>query len=111
MGIATTGAAIFNLVAHAGEHLTPEVRWLLVGAIGIALISIALLTRTIQLTEVEQNTHRVGARVMITSALLIMLLGFTSLETIPLLIVVLLLLLAPVIFAFRVWVGMLDQAD
>ena len=111
MGIAAVGTAIFNLVAHAGEHLASEVRWLLVGAIGIALISIALLTRTIQLTEEEKNFLRVGSRVTLISALLIFLLGITSLETIPLLIVVLLLLLAPVFFAFKVWLGMLDQAE
>jgi hypothetical protein len=82
-----------------------------VGAVGVTLIGIASLTRTIQLTDVEKNTHRIGARVMLLSAFLIFLFGFTSLEAIPLLIVVLLLMFTPVFFAFKVWIGMLDQED
>jgi low temperature requirement protein LtrA len=111
MGIASVGAAIFNTVAHAGEHLSTELRWLLVIAITISLISVAVLTITIQLNQIHQRTHRVGRRVMLISAILILLLGFTSLETIPLLITVVLLLLAPIFFAFRVWLEILDQSS
>jgi low temperature requirement protein LtrA len=49
MGIAATGAAVLNVVEHAGEPLTTEVRWLLVGAIALALVCIAILMRTIQI--------------------------------------------------------------
>ena len=110
MGIATVGAAVFYMVEHAGEHLHSEMRWLLVLAIAITLISVAVLTRTIQLDRVQQSTHRVGRRVMLASAIIVLLLGFTSLETIPLLIAVVLLLLAPIFFALKVWIAMLDQA-
>lgn len=34
VGIVMTGAAVLNVVEHAGEPLTPEVRWLLVGPLG-----------------------------------------------------------------------------
>ena len=71
------------------------------GSVGVALISIALLTRTIQLLPEHIRTHRVGGGVMLISAVLTLLLGFTGLETIP-------LLLAPVLFAFRVWIGVLE---
>jgi hypothetical protein len=54
---------------------------------------------------------RVAWRAMIISALLILLLGFTSLETIPLMAAVILLMLAPVFIAFRSWVERLDQVD
>jgi low temperature requirement protein LtrA len=111
MGIASFGAAVFNTVAHAGEHLSTELRWLLVIALTISLISIAVLTTTIQLNQIHQRTHRVGRRAMLVSAVLILLLGFTSLETIPLLIAAVLLLLAPISFAFRVWLEMLDQSS
>ena len=84
-------------------------RWLLVGSVGVALISISLLTRTIRLLPEHIRTHQVGGGVMLVSGVLTVLLGFTSLESIPLLIVVVLLLLAPVLFAFRVWIGMLEQ--
>ena len=54
---------------------------------------------------------RVAWRAMIISALLILLLGFTSLETIPLMAAVILLMLALVFIAFRSWVERLDQVD
>lgn len=110
MGIAAVGAAVFNVVEHAGEHLPSEVRWLLVAAIGITLISIALLMRIIQLSPELQHTHRVAGRVMLISTFLILLLGFSSLDTIPLLIAMILLLLAPVFFTFQAWTEMLDQS-
>ena len=65
MGIASVGAAVFYLVEHAGEHLHPEVRWLFVIAIAITLISLAVLTRTIQLDQVQQPVIRTGRRVML----------------------------------------------
>jgi hypothetical protein len=66
------------------------------------------LTRTIQLSPWHQRIHRVGERVMFVSAVLIALLGFSSLSILPLLILLALLMLAPVGFAFRVWIEMLD---
>ena len=105
------GASIFNVMEQAGEPLPSEMRWLLVLAVSITLVSLAVLTRTVQLNQIQQSTHQVGRRVMLVSALLILLLGFTGLETFPLLIMVILLLLAPIFFAFRVWVELLDQAD
>ena len=108
MGIAAAGAAVFNVVAH-GEHLTSEVRWLLVGAIGITLLSIALLIRLIQIAPEHQDIYRVGGRVTLIAGILIVLLGFTNLNTIPLLIAVVLLLLAPILFTFRVWIAMVDE--
>ena len=109
MGIAAVGAAVLNVIEHAGEHLPPEVRWLLVGAIVITLVSVAVLTRKIQLSREHQRTHRAGGRVMLVSAVLIALLGFSRLDIIPLLILLVLLMLAPIFAAFRVWLEILDQ--
>jgi hypothetical protein len=111
MGIATVGASVFYLVEHAVEHLHTEKRWLLVLAVAVTLVNVAVLTRTIQLDQVQHAVIRAGRRVMLVSAGLILLLGFTGLETIPLLIAVAVLLLAPIFFAFRVWLELLDQAD
>jgi low temperature requirement protein LtrA len=107
MGIASVGAAVLNVVEHAGEHLPAEVRWLLVSAIGITLTSTAVLMHTIQLSTEHQRTHRVGGRVMLVSAVLIVLLGFSELKIIPLLILLVLLMLAPISYAFRVWIDLL----
>ncbi len=102
-------AAVLNVVEHAGEHPPPEVRWLLVVAISVALISIAVLTRTIRLSNEHQRKHRAGGRVMLVAGALIALLGFSGLGIIPLLILLVSLMLAPILAAFRVWLGMLDE--
>jgi hypothetical protein len=109
MGIAAVGAAVLNVVEHTGEHLPLEVTWLLLGAISMTLISIVGLTRTIQLTSVQQGAVNVGARVMLISAILVLSLGFLGLDTIPMLIAVIFLLLAPIFFALRVWITLQSQ--
>jgi hypothetical protein len=78
----------------------------MVSAIGFTLISAAILTRTIQLSASHQRTHLVGRRVMLASTILIGLLGFSESNIIPLLILLVLLMLAPIFYAFRVWIEM-----
>jgi hypothetical protein len=94
MGIAATGAVVLNVVEHAGEPLTSEVRWLLVGAIALALVCIAILMRTIQIPAEHYRMYRTGGIVTFISGLIILLLGFSGLSAIPLLIVLNLLMLA-----------------
>jgi low temperature requirement protein LtrA len=72
-GIAATGAAILNVVEHAGEPLTAEGRWLLVGAIALALFCIAMLMRSIQIPDEHQRIYRPGGIVTFVSGLIILL--------------------------------------
>jgi low temperature requirement protein LtrA len=111
MGIAAVGAAVSNVVEHAGEHLPVEVRWLLVAAVAITLISAAVLTRTLQLSPEHQRTHRAGGRVMFVSAVLILLSGVFTLKIISLLVLLVALMLAPVFSALRVWIEMLGRGE
>jgi hypothetical protein len=87
------------------------VRWLLVAAISIALISIALLMRTIQISAEHERIYRMGRRVTLISAIIVFLLGFSSLSTIPLLIVLILLMLAPVFYGFKIWLELLGAGE
>jgi low temperature requirement protein LtrA len=105
MGIAAVGAAILNVVEGAGETLPAEVRWLLVGATAVVLVSIAALTRTIQVSEDYRPIYRTGGRALLLSVALIMLLGFTNLTAIPLLLALNLLLLAPLFYGLKTWLG------
>jgi low temperature requirement protein LtrA len=105
MGIAAVGAAILNVVEAAGEPLPPEVRWLLVGATVVVLVSIAALTRTIQVSEEYRPVHRTGGRTLFLSSAIIVLLGFTNLTAIPLLLALNLHLLAPVFYGLNTWLG------
>jgi low temperature requirement protein LtrA len=111
MGIAAVGAAILNVVEHAGEPLPPEVRWLLVVAIAIGLVSVALLMRTIRIAPERQRNHGMAGRVALLSSFVILLLGFTNLSTIPLLVVLLLLMLAPVYYGFKTWIHTLGTGE
>jgi low temperature requirement protein LtrA len=104
IGIVAAGAAVLNVVEHAGQPLTTEVRWVLVGAIAIALTSIALLMRTIQIPKEHQQIYRRGFIVTLVPGCIILLLGFSGLHTIPLLVVLNLLLLTPVIYGVVVWI-------
>ena len=101
MGIAAAGAGILNVITHTGEYFPLEVRWLLVGSIAIALVSIALLMRTIQISQEHQRIHRMGGIFTFISGIIILLLGFSGLGTIPLLIVMILLMLIPVFYGLK----------
>jgi low temperature requirement protein LtrA len=111
MGIAATGAAVLNVVELAGEPLSTEVRWLLVGAIALALVSIALLMRTIQIPERYRPMYRTGRIITLISGLVILLLGFTGLSTIPLLVILVLLMLTPVFYGIKVWIRVLGAEE
>jgi low temperature requirement protein LtrA len=104
IGITAVGASVLNVVKHAGEPLLEEVRWLLLVATAMTLVTTALLTRTTQILPEHQRAHDIGRRGLFISALLIVALGFIPFDTIPLLSIIVLLLLLPVFFGLRVWV-------
>ena len=110
-GIAATGAAILNVVEHAGEPLTSEGRWLLVGAVALALVCLALLMRLVQIPEEHLPIYRTGGIVTLVSGLIVLFLGFTGLPTIPLLVVLILLLLAPIFYGLKAWIQLLGAEE
>jgi hypothetical protein len=85
------------------------VRWLLVIAIAVVLVSITILTRTIQADRMEQSIQRVGGWVMLVAAFLAFLFGFSNLDAIRLLLSLIFLMLAPILAALWVWLKLLDQ--
>ena len=105
-GIVATGAAVFNVIEEAGEPLAPEIRWLLVGAVAVALISSAVLMRSIQIPEEHFQLYRRSGIVTFISGGIVLLLGLSSLNTIPLLVMVIMLMLAPVFYGIAVWVNL-----
>ena len=104
MGIAAAGAAVFNVVERAGEPISGEVRWLLVGATALTLAAIAVLMRMIHVHDRYRPMYGRGEYVTLASAAAILLLGLTNLETIPLLGLLILLMLTPVFYGIRVWI-------
>lgn len=108
-GIATSGAAILNVVEHAGDTLPAEVRWLLVGALTVSLVGLAALIQTLHDSVRDPRAHRTGQHVMLLAAAAMVLLGFSNLQTVPLLVLLTLLLLAPVFMGFLSWIYSQEQ--
>ena len=104
IGIAATGAAVLNVVGHTGTDLDHQVRWLLVGSIAITLLSYVMLMSIVVVPEGSKPLLRIGRAVTLAAAGIAVVLGLSGLETIPLLIALVLLLLAPVFYAFRFWI-------
>ncbi len=105
-GIVATGAAVFNVIEEAGEPLAPETRWLLVGAVAVALISNAVLMRSIQIPETHFQLYRRSGIATFISGGIVLLLGISGLNAIPLMIIVVALMLAPVMYGIAVWVNL-----
>ena len=110
-GIATSGAAILNVVEHAGEGLPTAVRWLLVGSIAITLLGIALLIHTLHDAETDPRIRHTGLYVTAVAAIAIAALGLSNLQTIPLLILLIVLLLTPIFFGFLSWLHTVDARE
>jgi low temperature requirement protein LtrA len=110
-GIAAVGAAVFSIVEHSGEPLETGVRWLLVGAVALTLVCIALMMRIIQSPEQYRPMYRTGGIVTLVSGLIILLLGFSGLSTIPLLIILILIMLTPVFYGLKVWITVLGAEE
>lgn len=111
MGITAVGASILNVVEHAGEPLPGEVRLLLVGAIAAVLTSIALILKRLNLPENQRILYRTGARVTFIAGILVVLSGLTSISTIPLLLILIVLLLAPIFYGILVWIKVFDARE
>jgi hypothetical protein len=111
MGIAAVGASLLNVVEHAGEPLPSEVRWLLVGAIATALVSIALIIRGLDLSEAYRRLYRNGSILMLSAGALVVGLGLTPIDPLPLLLVLSALLLAPVVYGILIWIKVFDARE
>ncbi len=109
--IVATGAAVLNVVEHAGEPMPSDVGWLLVGAIAATLVCIALLMGTLQLEQRHLPLYRRAAMVTALSAALSFAMGFLPLPAIPLLMILVLLMLLPVFYGFKVWVVALGAEE
>lgn len=111
MGITAVGASMLNVVENAGESLSNDVRWLLVGAIAVVLVSIALIMQILDIPQSSRSLYKTGSILTLLAGTLILILGLTSIGTIPLLLVLLLLLLAPIFYGLLVWIQVLGARE
>ena len=108
MSIVVVGAAVLNIFEHSGEPLEVIVRWTLVGAIAVYLLSLVPLTRVITVADEVKAAYGRISIILFIAAVVIALLGFTSLATLPLLLIIVGIMLFPVLYALMFWVKMLD---
>jgi low temperature requirement protein LtrA len=102
MAIAAGGAGVLNTVEHA-DLLPDEVRWLLVGSLAVAIVVVAALTRTIEARRATPRTYRTAEIALVTSTLLVLVVGLTGWGARATLGSMVILLLVPVVVALLVW--------
>lgn len=103
-GIAMVGASILNVIEHADEQLPLEVRWLLVIAMTLVLLSIVGLIQLIEIPSDYRQAFRIAQIITTVSGVLIFLLGFTGLDIVATLLTIIVLLLMPIFFALKSWI-------
>lgn len=103
-GIPMIGATVLNVIEHTGTQLPVDVRWLLVGALAMVLISIAILMQILITPDEHRNAYNTGQRATFIAALAILCVGFFAIQSIPLLIAVNAFMLAPVLLGLKVWI-------
>jgi low temperature requirement protein LtrA len=103
IAIAAGGAGVLNTVEHAADELPDTVRWLLVGSLATALVSVVLLTRTLEVRRTVAGVYRPAEVALLTCALLGLAVGLTSWGAKASLVAMVVVLLAPVATGLVVW--------
>jgi len=96
MAIAAGGAGVLNTIEHAREPIPAGVRWLLVGPLAVALVTIVALTLVLEIRARLPRIYRTVDVAMVISALTIGAVGWTAWGAIQTLTVMVVLLLFPV---------------
>lgn len=108
IAIATGGAGVLNTIERAAEPLPDAVRWLLVGSLATAMLSVALIARTLQIAREQPKPYRAAQVFLTVSALLCLGVGLTDWGAKTSLTAMVLLLLAPVASGIYVWLRSTD---
>lgn len=103
IAIAAGGAAVLNTVEDANEPLPGAVRWLLVGSLAAALVSVVLLTETLEAKVTYPEIYRAADLVMVAGAVLSRGVGLTDWGAKAGMGAMVVLLFAPVIAGLMVW--------
>jgi low temperature requirement protein LtrA len=108
IAIAAGGAGVLNAVEHAAEPLPDAVRWLLVGALAMAMFSVVLIARTLQIARAQPEAY-LAAQVFLTlSGLLCLGVGLTGWGAKATLGAMVILLVAPIASGIYAWLRYAD---
>jgi low temperature requirement protein LtrA len=111
MGITAIGAAVLNVTEHAGDRMPAEVRWLLVVAVIVVLITIALLLRTLSSEGEFQQLQQVAGVSLLTAAGVSVLFGLLNIEAIYLLCALVAVMLTLIGIGLWLWIRTLDGGE
>jgi low temperature requirement protein LtrA len=103
ISIAASGAAVLNVIEHSAEESTSNAKYLLIGAVFLAIISISLILRTIQSPDHMKRVHRVAGRATIISAVALLPLIFLNIDSIFLMVLLNAIMLVPIFYGIRFW--------
>ena len=103
VAIAAGGAGVLNTIEHEAGSLPDAVRWLLVGSLAAALLSIALISWTLQIRADQPELYRTVDVVLVACAVLSLCVGLTDWAAKGSLGAMVVLLLAPVAVGVVVW--------
>jgi low temperature requirement protein LtrA len=108
IAMAAGGAGVLNTVEHAADPLPDPVRWLLVGSLAVAMLSVAILTQMLELRRTQTELYRTAMVVLFVSVLLSLGVGLTDWGAKASLTAMVVLLLAPVTASLVVWLRHTD---
>lgn len=103
MAIAAGGAAVLVAVEHVADPMLDSVRWLLVGSLAAAMVSVTLLTLTLEVRRRLEQVYLVAERSMLLAAAAALAVGLTGWEEKISLVAMVVLLLGTVYMGLRVW--------
>jgi low temperature requirement protein LtrA len=111
VAIAAGGAGVLNTIGHEANAVPDEVRWLLAGSLGAALVSIMLITTTLQVRVEMPELYRTVDVVLVVCAVLCLGVGLTDWGAKGSLTAMALLLLAPIAVGILVWLKHTEPDD
>jgi low temperature requirement protein LtrA len=103
VAIAAGGAGVLNTIEHEAGVLPDAVRWLLVGSLAAALLSIALISWTLLIRAHQPELYRTVDLVLVACAILSLGVGLTNWAAKGSLGAMVVLLLAPIAVGVVVW--------
>ena len=108
IAIAAGGAGVLNTVEHANDVLPDAVRWLLVGSLAVAVVSVAAITRTLEIRRRFARVYRPAEIALVISASLSIGVGLTGWGAKASLTSMVALLASPVATGLVVWLKHTD---
>jgi low temperature requirement protein LtrA len=108
VAIAAGGAGVLNIVEHSTTPLPDSLRWLLVGSLAAAVLSISALAHTLETRSANIEVYRMAERTMIFSAAMMLGVGVTEWGAKATMGSLVVLLLAPIVVGLVVWLRHTD---